>query len=396
MNSLASAASEQQFAALYPAPDPEWEFLRTAVSDPQRKLDRLRTLSTGLRWRVLFDLAERHGVHPLLYRALSTADILVPASDMRRLAQLHQTNLHKSMLMARELIHLLDVLAKNNIEVLIYKGLALAESAYGDIALRQMGDIDLLIHGRDLSRIREAVRPLGYVPHSALSPAEEQASLRSGYEYVFDGPAGHNLLELKWDILPRFYSVDFDHNSFFRRAVKIKVAGHQVRTPSPEDLFLILSVHAAKHVWGNLIWLCDLARIMRQPQLDWAWIGAQARLLGIVRIMRVTLMLANTVLHVEIPDAADRNLPPDAEAGRLAQEIAGYMAAATAYNPESFAYFRLMLRLREKRRDRVRFISRLILTPGPGEWAAVRLPEPLFPLYRLVRFGRLTGRIIGR
>jgi hypothetical protein len=61
---------------------------------------------------------------------------------------------------------------------------------------------------------------------------------------------------------------------------------------------------------------------------------------------------------------------------------------------ESASYFRLMLRLRERRRDQMRFLTRLIFTPGPGEWAVVRLPEPLFPLYRLVRVTRLAAKLV--
>lgn len=393
MSASASAGPQQDFAALQ-APDPEWTFLRIAVADAHRGLDLLRALSTRVRWRLLFDLAERHGVQPLLYRGLSGIELSVPSGEVRRLAQLYQTNLHKSMLMARELIHLLDLLANNNIEVLTYKGLALAESAYGDIALRPVGDIDLLIHAEDLPKLRDAVQTLGYVPRLVFSAAEERALLRSGCECVFHGPAGRNLLDVQWAIQPSFYAVDFDHASFFRRAVCIKVAGHEVMTPSAEDLFLILAVHAAKHVWGRLIWLCDLARIIALEHLDWARIGVQAKTLGIARLLRISLTLANRLLGIEIPQAAQNNLALDEHADRLANEITGYIAGPAEYNPESVAYFRLMLRLRENWRDRLQFLSRLILTPGPGEWAAVRLPEPLFPFYRLIRFARLARRVV--
>jgi hypothetical protein len=40
-------------------------------------------------------------------------------------------------------------------------------------------------------------------------------------------------------------------------------------------------------------------------------------------------------------------------------------------------------------------LMRLALTPGPGEWQAVRLPKPLFPLYRLVRLTRLAAKAVG-
>jgi Uncharacterised nucleotidyltransferase len=390
----ASADPTQDIPVLNSSQVPEWVFLRAAVS--QQNPVRLRALAAGVRWRILLDLAERHGVQPLLYQGLSRADGLVPAPEMRVLAQLYQANLHKSLLIARELIHLVDHLAGIRIEVLAYKGVALAEPVYGDMALRQTGDIDLLIHSRDLLQIQAAVRELGYVPHLSLSVAQERPYLNSGYEYVFDGRAGRNLLELQWAILPRFYAVDFDHDELFRRAVSVKVAGHPMKTPSPEDLFLILSVHAAKHVWGRLIWLCDLARIMCLPQLDWSWIASQSRVLGIVRILRVSLLLTSRLLQVNFPEAADRNLPADPEADALASEIEAQIANASEFHVESLAYFKLMLRLRENRRDRRRFLTRLILTPGPGEWSAVRLPEPLFPLYHLVRLWRLAGKVVSR
>ncbi len=119
-----------------------------------------------------------------------------------------------------------------------------------------------------MPRIRDAVRELGYTPHLSLSEAEERAYLKSGYEYAFDGAAGPNLLEVQWAIQPRFYAVDFDMDALFQRGVTITVAGHPMKTPSLEDLFLVLSAHAAKHVWGRLIWLCDIARLMSLPDLE--------------------------------------------------------------------------------------------------------------------------------
>ena len=394
MSAPVSVASRQDTPVLISSPDPEWTFLCAAVSGENS--DRLRMLAARVRWRVLFDLAERHGVQPLIYQAASQSKEVIPAPEMRILAQLYQTNLHRAMLLARALIHLVDHLASKALEVLPHKGLALAEALYGDMALRQGGDIDLLIHARHLAPIQDAVRELGYVPQCNLSAAEQRASLKSGYECVFDAQAGQNLLEVQWAILPGFYAIDFKQEDLFRRAVSISVAGQVMKTPSPEDLFLVLSVHAAKHVWGRLIWLCDLARIMVLPQLDWAWISDEARKLGIVRILRVSLLLTRRLLHVDIPAAADLNLGTDPEADSLANEIEAHITAATEFNVESIAYFRLMMRLREKRRDRMRFLRRLMLTPGPGEWAALQLPHALFPLYRLVRLWRLGGKLAGR
>jgi hypothetical protein len=310
---------------------------------------------------------------------------------MSTLQQRCQTNIHKSLALARELIRILDCIDSLGVEALPYKGLALAEAAYGDMALRQSGDIDILILAKDLPRIREAMRDLGYLPHLPMAPAEERAYLLSGYECAFDGAAGRHLLELQWALQPRFYAVDFDMNGLFRRAVAATVAGRCVKTPSPEDLLLILSLHAAKHVWGRLIWLCDIARIVGLPNLRWDWIQGDAKALGVIRILRVTLLLANRLLGVAIPAAFDTT-EDDAALG-LADEMSEQIPRGTYYNVESVAYFRLMMRLRERPADRLRFLRRLVFTPGPGEWQTVRLPAALFPLYHVVRLSRLAARL---
>jgi hypothetical protein len=312
--------------------------------------------------------------------------------------QSYQTNLHKALFLSRELIRIVEHLSALGIEVMPYKGLALAELVYGDIALRQSGDIDLLIHPQDLQRIRNAVRELGYAPHLNLSVAEERAYLQSGYEYAFDGTAGPNLLEVQWAIHPRFYAIDFDMAALFQRAITVTVAGHPMKTPAPEDLILVLSAHAAKHVWGRLVWLCDIARIVNPPTLNWNWIASQAEALGIVRILRVTMLLANRLVGTVTPPAV-ANLPEETAAHSqvtlsLVKEIQTHLASESTYNVESLAYFRLMMRLREQPADRRRFLQRLVFTPGPGEWQAVRLPGSLFPLYRLVRLSRLAARLV--
>ena len=204
------------------------------------------------------------------------------------------------------------------------------------------------------------------------------------------------MLELQWALEPHFYAVDFDMDGLFKRAVNVTVAGRRVKTPSAEDLLLVLSVHAAKHVWGRLIWLCDIAQILKLGNLNWDWVQAHARKFGIERILHVTLLLVNRLLATAIPAAIEKLIFADRAARAFADEIAVAVAAGVSYEEEKLSCFRLMMRLRERRVDRFRFLTRLTFTPGPGEWDAIRLPKVLFPLYRAVRLARLAARFAQR
>jgi hypothetical protein len=165
-----------------------------------------------------------------------------------------------------------------------------------------------------------------------------------------------------------------------------------MKTPCAEDLLLVLCVHAAKHVWDRLIWLCDIAQILKLENFNWESVQSRARELGIERVVSVTLLLANRLLAAPIPSPIEKSNFADRTAGALAEEIARGMATGFSYDVQQVSYFRLMMRLRERRADRLRFLARLAFTPGPGEWEAVRLPKVLFPLYRVVRLARLASR----
>jgi len=48
------------------------------------------------------------------------------------------------------------------------------------------------------------------------------------------------------------------------------------------------------------------------------------------------------------------------------------------------------LRAQERWRDRLRYCARVALTPTPGDWAWLRLPDALYPLYYVLRPIRLA------
>jgi hypothetical protein len=352
-------------------------------------------------WERVFELGEHHGVLPAMHRVLCVegweqfGGILpdtVKTEVERRFARLTRKNLR----LAAELIHVLDRLDAAGVAAIPHKGPVLAEMIYGDLTLRDFSDLDVLVRAADIPRAKEALAQIGYKPNVELSPQEERAYLASGYEYTLDGPAGKNLLELQWNFVPRFFAVDFEMDAVFARAQSGVVAGRPVRALGAEDLFLSMCVHAAKHLWGRLCWLRDLAAVVKRVPMDWARVRTESKRLGVERILDVSLALTHDLLGTEAPKNENGSAAwqVEAEVRKIATEIARHIPNAEEYSTESVDYFRRMLRLRERSQDRWRFATRLLCTPSLGEWALVKLPEPLFPLYRGVRLVRVSGRLL--
>jgi Uncharacterised nucleotidyltransferase len=355
--------------------------------------------SANLNWGRVLELAEHHDVMPLVCRAISAlADLAqnTTHSDVLHAVALtvateYRHNLQKNIRLTQELLRVLECLDSHNIPALPYKGALLAQACYDDLALRQFSDLDLLIHPSDLARSKLALRDLGYTPNVSFSAAIERASLASGYELAFDGPLGRNLLELQWRLLPSFYSVDLPVDQLFARAPLTQLSGNHVRTLAPEDLILALCLHAAKHAWARLSWICDIDRTVRSQAIDWSVVEERARQLGIVRVLTIGLRLAEKMLGTPRVDSCAFSAH-DAIAESIVEQVERLLLSSSDYDAESLAYFRLMTRSRERITDKLRFLWRLALTPATGDWSAIRLPEAMVPLYRVVRFSRLAGR----
>ncbi len=344
-------------------------------------------------WNEFFRMAEHHGVLALAARNLMAHARGLPPEIEQGLRSADEESIRRNLWFAGELARIAEHFEKKNLRAVPYKGPALAESVYGDLALRNFSDLDFLIAPADFEAAKQALAELGYRPFTELGPETERLWLRIGYERAFDGPAGRNLVELQWRVLPYFYAVDLRIDDLLMRCGRAALAGREVPALAPEDLLLVLCLHAAKHLWMRLIWVCDIAETLRQPA-DYAQVLARARQLGITRILGVSFWLVKNVLGSPTPKCAEELIAADAQVKGLGEEFAARLARGAMYDFESSEYFRLILRLRERRRDRWRYLWRLALTPGAGDIAAVRLPEPLFPLYRVVRLARLVRRVV--
>jgi len=358
---------------------------------------------SALDWSELLRLAERHGVLPLAARNLIEHARGLPPEIERSLRSAYEVNLRRSLWFTAELARIMQHFESRQLRAVPFKGPVLAQSAYHDLGLRSFSDLDFLISPADFDRAKQALAEIGYRPAANLSPAVERFWLRKGYERAFDGAAGKYLVELQWALLPHFYGVDFHLEGLrvedlLARAGRTVAGGYEVPCLAPGDSLLVLCLHAAKHLWTRLIWLADIAETLRSQSeaqtIDYPLVFSQARALGAARILGVSFWLVKNVLRAELPKAAEEMIAADPRVPALGCEFAERLARGAAYDFESTEYFRLILKLRERRRDCWRYLWRLVWTPGTGDVAAVRLPEAMFPLYRIVRIGRLIRKLI--
>src|SRR5882724_9901509 len=118
-------------------------------------------ISLPLNWQEVLKSASWHGVAPLVYHNLKSISG-IPQEVMDQLKGAYCGNIARNMYLYAELRRILEGFREKGLNVIVLKGAALAQSVYGDIGLRPMGDIDLLVRKEDLDCAEQIMSTLGY------------------------------------------------------------------------------------------------------------------------------------------------------------------------------------------------------------------------------------------
>lgn len=376
---------------------PELELLLAATAPPTgsaRSFHLENCIDQPLDWESVIELADAHGLAPLVFWSMQKFQHVIPAPRLATLRSRYETNARRNLLLSHMLVEVQELLQRGGVPSLAWKGPTLAACAYRDIALREFSDIDLLVPLNHIQLAKQILGSSGFRPALQLTAAQERLYLKLDNEFPFHRGPHENVLELQWRVAPHFYAVDFDLARFFDRAILARIGEVECHTLCPEDLLLTLCVHAAKHAWARLSWITDIAWLLRTQNLDWLHVQHEAERVGIERILLVTLALTRHFYATSLPRIAQIEIADSLEVQRLMLQIADRIVHQRTLDISSPEYFLLMCHARERWRDRVRLLWRLAFTPGPGEWTKISLPRTLAPLYLAIRAFRLSGKLV--
>ncbi len=353
-------------------------------------------------WDYVLAAAGEHGLAPLLHWHLGRGfEGRVPPEVLERLRANFQASKLRGLALIGELVGVSRRFEEAGVLAVPYKGPTLAASVYGDFALRGAGDLDILIPRRDFPKARDILLSMGYEPtpwltETRLSPAQEAAFLRFEREYGFTRYEAEAVVELQWEVIPRYFSVALDVESLKTREVALGGAG--VKTLAPEELLLVLCVHGAKHFFERLIWISDIAETAR-GDLDWSRLSELASAMRCRRILMLGLSLARGLLGAEAPEWLVREAREDAMVATLAEEArAGLFrkpdGSRGLFDESVFHPFHY--NMRERRRDRVGYVIRSATAPNAADWMERPLPERLHAFHYVLKPLRLAGKYGGR
>jgi hypothetical protein len=363
--------------------------------------DQVRSLARQqIDWDCVIALAYAHGLLPLLHKHVaSAASDLVPTHVLSQLKRESVANSQSVLHLVGKQLRVYKLFKEQNIPVAIFKGSLLAHMAYGEMSLRQAGDIDLLIARRDFAQARTLLESLGYEMTPKLTTAQLASHLSNHCEIQFMRDDWLTVVDLHWDLAPRSFVFGVKADEVMSRLQSVSLAGTIVETFSAEDLLLYQAMHGAKHLWRRLEWISCLAESLRAtPKVNWNMLIERAAQAHATRILALGLRLIEQFSDVPVPTAVLTSVDPENTMQRMATQIRSQLF--TTFGPAESTETNLYnLRIMDRKRDAIASTLRSIFVPTLPDWQSLALPRALHPLYyayRPLRLSRVYGASLWR
>ena len=344
-----------------------------------------RTIERGIDWQLFLRTAHRHGMLPLVYFRLSETGVsAVPPKAMNWLRRSFQERTWRNTLLAGELTRVLDLLASNGINAVPFKGPVLAALAYENVAMRQFGDLDLLVQPHERMLTRELLLGDGYTMYDGWSHIDDLNN-----EYTLVGTRGGVRLDVHWRLFPQAV-LSVKPDQLRQRLIQVQVGGRTLRTFSAEDTLLMLCVHGDTHAWDRLKWIVDIAQLVAShPGLDWTTAMEIAKSAGNERLLLLGLRLADDLLGALAPEPLVSRAGADRQVTQIATKISDQLFESALTDLEAD---RAKSLLQLMSRERLWHKLWLAATPNESDWGVMRLPRSLSRLYYVIRPFRLLGK----
>ena len=230
------------------------ERARVALSDPT------------FNWLAFQSFSHQERIAPLIYYYGSSG--ILPPQQTSGFQRAYLQSAWDNTLRLDELNMLLDRFESAGIQATLLKGMTFLINIYDKVALRPMGDVDILVPAEDVDRADKIIVSSGY----KIFPNHVNRDFSIEIDYYKEANP-FLILELHWSLLgtPNILTQAqlewfLDHRTFYKKG------GLTIQTFDPTAQLLYLSAHMwLDHNGGYLLWENDLYQYVRKyfSLIDW-------------------------------------------------------------------------------------------------------------------------------
>lgn len=287
---------------------------RTENGDPLKLRD--------IDWNIFLKKAQIEGISPLVFSRLPELNkhFDIPEYVAGELKKDYYLSATKNALIFEELKRVLALFNQKGIQVIVMKGAALAETVYGNPALRSMSDVDLLVKKENIHQVDKLLKKLGYSP---ADRSVDDIDFTSTYLTTLDyrnpsknSPSFHIHWHFVNSTIPNESYIGYiKMDDIWQAAVRTNIANIETWVMSPYHLIIHLSEHALRvtHSLSKLSYFCDIDRTINYygKSLDWDILVRDTIRFNLNKMVYTTLYFSAYFIKANVPEDVLLKLKPE-------------------------------------------------------------------------------------
>ena len=194
------------------------------------------------------------------------------------------------------------VLRSRGWDAALFKGIATERRWYPESGTRPAADADLLLDAAGARSVDEILAML-VADHSLTGKA--QALIDHGFIQSVDLVIEGIWIDLHIDPIKIGIPLPGVERLWERHEV-LTLGSTEIRALDAEASLLQAAIHLQKDRFSRLHGFADVARIAREPDLDWTWIQGFAEEIGLSTHFNESLRVVSETLGIELPVAPDK------------------------------------------------------------------------------------------
>jgi len=195
----------------------------------------------------------------------------------------------RSQSLLASVLPVLQALGTNEVDFLVFKGMALTPLYYKNWGARSGMNIGLLIHPQDVERSFPIMARGGCFPLPQARSDNWKEFIRYNYETTWF-ESNRVEVQLRWHLI-QGDGDDLAEKNLWDRAILCPLPGMEVRTLCATDHFLQTCVDGSGfNSVLSLAWLTDAAMILREGKIDWADLEERAHHSQRINAVRETIL----------------------------------------------------------------------------------------------------------
>ena len=227
----------------------------------------METIEQVSDWDLFIHLINENGIIALAFFNLRSMGLLenLPLVVQSRLQNSYMASLGRNTLIFKTFSDVANIASQAGVKIVPLKGLHLEKTLYGDVGLRQMNDLDILVSEEDAIKFRRVLLSQGYTSNPIISPIHSRFLYLTGkhlpemFHNGFAVEIHFRLFSDKGNILTRKY-LSLSTNPFPGSLDKVMAPPEQLN-------FLYLVKHLALHEEkgsSQLRLYCDLVFLLEK------------------------------------------------------------------------------------------------------------------------------------